>query len=188
MLHRVSGRRRVPARLQLAQLRYVCGLDARRPRAWPRTTWGSSMSDDATSRRRRPPLRRGCASVARCWATSTSIGRRRGDRASTRRSSSSSPRRRGDRSGRRRDLDRRTRSLITIAILAALGRHEELALHLRATRNTGATPSEIREALLHVAVYAGVPAANSALRSRRPCSRRTPGRERSRHPTETPSQ
>ncbi len=61
----------------------------------------------------------------------------------------------------RPDLDRRTRSLVTIAILAALGR-EELALHLRASRNTGATPREIAEVLLHVAVYAGVPAANSA--------------------------
>src|ERR687888_145843 len=60
-------------------------------------------------------------------------------------------------------LDRRTRSLITVAILAALGRREELALHLRATRNTGATPEEIAEALMHVAVYAGVPAANSAI-------------------------
>jgi 4-carboxymuconolactone decarboxylase len=59
-------------------------------------------------------------------------------------------------------IDRRTRSLVTIAILAALGRHEELALHLRASANTGATPEEIREALLHVAVYAGVPAANAA--------------------------
>jgi 4-carboxymuconolactone decarboxylase len=59
-------------------------------------------------------------------------------------------------------IDRRTRSLITVAILAALGRHEELALHLRATRNTGATPEEVREALLHVAVYAGVPASNAA--------------------------
>lgn len=59
-------------------------------------------------------------------------------------------------------LDRPTRSLITIAILAALGRHEELALHLRASANTGAAPEQIREALLHVAVYAGVPAANSA--------------------------
>ncbi len=59
-------------------------------------------------------------------------------------------------------LDRRTRSLVTIALLAALGRHEELALHLRASARTGASPEEIREALLHVAVYAGVPAANSA--------------------------
>lgn len=62
----------------------------------------------------------------------------------------------------RPDLDRRTRSLVTIAILAALGRGEELALHLRASRNTGAAPREIAEALLHVAVYAGVPAANAA--------------------------
>jgi 4-carboxymuconolactone decarboxylase len=59
-------------------------------------------------------------------------------------------------------VDRRTRSLLTIAILAALGRHEELALHLRATTNTGATPDEVRAALMHVAVYAGEPAANSA--------------------------
>jgi 4-carboxymuconolactone decarboxylase len=61
----------------------------------------------------------------------------------------------------RPDLDRRTRSLVTIAILAALGR-EELALHLRASQNVGVDPREIAEVLLHVAVYAGVPAANSA--------------------------
>jgi 4-carboxymuconolactone decarboxylase len=58
-------------------------------------------------------------------------------------------------------LDRRTRHLLTIAILAALGR-EELELHLRASRNTGTTPQDIAEALMHVAVYAGVPAANAA--------------------------
>lgn len=61
-------------------------------------------------------------------------------------------------------LDQRTRSLITIAILASLGRSEELALHLRASRNTGASPEEIAEALNHVAIYAGVPAANAAYR------------------------
>jgi 4-carboxymuconolactone decarboxylase len=59
-------------------------------------------------------------------------------------------------------LDHRSRSLITIALLAAGGRHEELNLHIRATRNTGATPDEVKEVLLQVAVYAGVPAANSA--------------------------
>jgi 4-carboxymuconolactone decarboxylase len=59
-------------------------------------------------------------------------------------------------------LDRKTRSLLTIAILASLGRSEELRLHVRATRNTGATRDEVREVLLQVAVYAGVPAANSA--------------------------
>ena len=64
-------------------------------------------------------------------------------------------------------LDTRTRSLITVALLAALGRREELEVHLRATRNTGATPEEIREALLHVAVYAGIPAANSAFSAAR---------------------
>jgi 4-carboxymuconolactone decarboxylase len=58
-------------------------------------------------------------------------------------------------------LDRRTRSLVTIAILAALGR-DELELHLRAARNTGVTREEIAEALMHVGVYAGVPAAHAA--------------------------
>src|SRR5579864_4603510 len=62
----------------------------------------------------------------------------------------------------RPDLDRRTRSLVTIAMLAALGR-EELALHVRAAvRNNGVEAREIAEVLLHVAVYAGVPAANAA--------------------------
>ena len=60
-------------------------------------------------------------------------------------------------------LDRRTKSLLTIAILAALG-HEELELHLKAAKNTGATPEDIAEAFFHVAVYAGVPAANSAFK------------------------
>ncbi|HEV2644398.1 MAG TPA: 4-carboxymuconolactone decarboxylase [Candidatus Elarobacter sp.] len=59
-------------------------------------------------------------------------------------------------------VDRKTRSLLTIAILAALGRSDELRLHVRATRNTGATRDEVKEVLLQVAVYAGVPAANSA--------------------------
>jgi 4-carboxymuconolactone decarboxylase len=59
-------------------------------------------------------------------------------------------------------LDRRTRSLVTIAILAALGRSDELAMHLRATGNTGASPEDVREALLHVAIYAGIPAAHAA--------------------------
>ena len=59
-------------------------------------------------------------------------------------------------------LETKTRQLLTIAMLAALGRHEELALHVRATRNTGISRSEVKEALMQVAVYAGVPAANSA--------------------------
>ncbi len=61
------------------------------------------------------------------------------------------------------DLDRRTRSLVTIAILAALGR-EELTLHLQAAyTHVGVEPIEIAEVLRHVAVYAGVPAANAAV-------------------------
>jgi 4-carboxymuconolactone decarboxylase len=59
-------------------------------------------------------------------------------------------------------LDRRSRSMITLALLAGLGRHEELAMHVRAARRNGLTAEEIREVLLHTAVYAGVPAANSA--------------------------
>jgi 3-oxoadipate enol-lactonase/4-carboxymuconolactone decarboxylase len=61
-------------------------------------------------------------------------------------------------------LDPRTRSLATIALLVALGRDEELELHLRASRNTGVEPRELAELLLHTAVYAGVPAANAAFR------------------------
>jgi 4-carboxymuconolactone decarboxylase len=68
----------------------------------------------------------------------------------------------------RPDLTPRERSMITIALLAALGHHEELALHLHATRNTGASEADIRECLLHVAVYAGVPAANTAFRIAKP--------------------
>jgi 4-carboxymuconolactone decarboxylase len=60
-------------------------------------------------------------------------------------------------------LNLREKSLITIAILAALG-NEELALHLRASANAGASPADVAEALMHVAVYAGVPAANSAFK------------------------
>ncbi|HVA67661.1 MAG TPA: 4-carboxymuconolactone decarboxylase [Candidatus Binataceae bacterium] len=61
-------------------------------------------------------------------------------------------------------LERKTRSLLTVTILAVLGREEELRLHLRATRNTGASRGEVREALMQVAVYAGIPAANAAFR------------------------
>ena len=64
----------------------------------------------------------------------------------------------------RPNISRRERSMLTIALLAAQGQHEEVAMHVRATRNTGASPDDIREALLHVAVYAGVPAANAAFK------------------------
>jgi 4-carboxymuconolactone decarboxylase len=60
-------------------------------------------------------------------------------------------------------LDRPVRSLLTLVILASLGHWEEFAMHVRATRNTGATPEQLKEALFHVAVYAGVPAANRAI-------------------------
>jgi 4-carboxymuconolactone decarboxylase len=59
---------------------------------------------------------------------------------------------------------KRERSIVTIALLAALGQDDEVAMHVRATRNTGATKEDIKEALLHVAVYAGVPAANHAIK------------------------
>jgi 3-oxoadipate enol-lactonase/4-carboxymuconolactone decarboxylase len=62
----------------------------------------------------------------------------------------------------RPDLDRRTRSCVTLAILTALGREAEIAAHVRAALRNGLTPAEIAEVLLHTAVYAGVPAANRA--------------------------
>ncbi len=59
---------------------------------------------------------------------------------------------------------KRERSMVTIALLAALGHHDEVAMHVRATVNTGASEADIREALMHVAIYAGVPAANHAFK------------------------
>ena len=64
----------------------------------------------------------------------------------------------------RPDWSKRDRSIVTIALLAALGQDEEVAMHVRATANTGASREDIAEALLHVAIYAGVPAANRAIR------------------------
>jgi len=61
-------------------------------------------------------------------------------------------------------LTHRERSMITIALLAAQGHDEEVAMHIRATANTGASMEDVQEALLHVAVYAGVPAANRAFK------------------------
>ena len=62
----------------------------------------------------------------------------------------------------REGLPRHTRSLITIAMMVALNRGEELALHLRAAANNGVTRDEIKEVLMQTAIYCGVPAANSA--------------------------
>ena len=64
----------------------------------------------------------------------------------------------------RPDISKRERSMITLALLAALGQWDELALHTRATANTGASADDIRETMLHVAIYAGVPAANHAMK------------------------
>lgn len=67
-------------------------------------------------------------------------------------------------------LDRKTRSMITIAVLAALGR-DELALHLRASLTTGVSDAELAQVLQHVAIYAGVPAANHAFQVARSARR-----------------
>lgn len=64
----------------------------------------------------------------------------------------------------RETITLRERSMITLALLAGLGNDHELALHLRATANTGATEADVMEVLLHVAIYAGVPRANSAFK------------------------
>jgi len=61
-------------------------------------------------------------------------------------------------------LPLRERSMLTIALLAATGNFDEIAMHIRATANTGASAEDVMEALLHVAVYAGVPRANHAIR------------------------
>ena len=58
----------------------------------------------------------------------------------------------------------RERSMITLALLAATGNFDEIPMHIRATANTGASKEDIREAFMHVAIYAGVPKANHAFK------------------------
>ncbi|WP_018699831.1 4-carboxymuconolactone decarboxylase [Amorphus coralli] len=58
---------------------------------------------------------------------------------------------------------KRERSIVTVTLLAALGHHDEFAMHVRAMRRTGATMEDLQELLLHVAIYAGVPAANTCI-------------------------
>jgi 4-carboxymuconolactone decarboxylase len=62
----------------------------------------------------------------------------------------------------REGLERRERSMVTLAVLTALRAENEIPMHVRAAVRNGLTPEEIREVLIHTAVYAGVPAANSA--------------------------
>lgn len=64
----------------------------------------------------------------------------------------------------RPNISLRERSMLTLALLATLGHWEEFAMHIRATENTGASTEDVREALMHVAIYAGVPAANHAIK------------------------
>ena len=61
-------------------------------------------------------------------------------------------------------ISRRERSMLTLALLAATGNFDEIPMHSRATANTGATPQDISEVFQHVAIYAGVPRANRALK------------------------
>lgn len=61
-------------------------------------------------------------------------------------------------------ISRRERSMLTLALLAATGNFEEIPMHIRATANTGATKRDVMEAFQHVAIYAGVPKANHALK------------------------
>ncbi len=61
-------------------------------------------------------------------------------------------------------ISRRERSMLTLALLAATGNFEEIPMHIRATARTGATPDDVMQAFLHVAVYAGVPKANHAIK------------------------
>ncbi|MBN7838618.1 4-carboxymuconolactone decarboxylase [Stenotrophomonas maltophilia] len=68
----------------------------------------------------------------------------------------------------REGLPRHTRSLLTIVMMVALGHDEEFKLHIRAARNNGVTPEQIKEALLQAAIYCGVPAANHAFALAKP--------------------
>ncbi len=68
----------------------------------------------------------------------------------------------------REGLPRHTRSLLTIVMMVALGHDEEFKLHIRAARNNGVTPEQIKEALLQTAIYCGVPAANHAFALAKP--------------------
>jgi len=72
-------------------------------------------------------------------------------------------------------LDRRTRSCVTLAVLAALHHDEELAMHVRAALRNGLSPEEVAEVLLQVGVYAGVPAANRAFKVAREALRQEAG-------------
>ncbi|MDG4767152.1 4-carboxymuconolactone decarboxylase [Solwaraspora sp. WMMD406] len=91
-------------------------------------------------------------------------------------------------------LDRRTRSFVTLAVLTALRCEDEIAMHVRAALRNGLTQKEIGDVLLHTAIYAGVPAANSAFgvaqqvlaetRSAQPDSTAQPGSTAQPDPTE----
>lgn len=61
-------------------------------------------------------------------------------------------------------ISRRERSMLTLSLLAATGNFEEIPMHIRATANTGASPQDVMQAFMHVAVYAGVPKANHAIK------------------------
>lgn len=61
-------------------------------------------------------------------------------------------------------ITRRERSMLTLALLAAMGNFEEIPMHIRATARTGATPEDVMEVFQHVAIYAGVPKANNAIK------------------------
>jgi 4-carboxymuconolactone decarboxylase len=61
-------------------------------------------------------------------------------------------------------IPHRERSMLTLALLAAMGNFDEIPMHIRASRNTGASPQDVLQAFLHVAVYAGVPKANHAIK------------------------
>jgi len=61
-------------------------------------------------------------------------------------------------------ISRRERSMLTLALLAATGNFDEIPMHIRASANTGASPQDVLQAFMHVAVYAGVPKANHAIK------------------------
>ena len=102
--------------------------------------------------------------AARCWATPMSTGPRPPRPPSTPPFQALITEAAWGHVWARDTISLRERSMLTIALLAGLGNDQELALHIRATANTGASEADVMEALLHVAIYAGVPRANHAIK------------------------
>ena len=148
--------RRVARRLQVDTARMAANLAAPTSDAERRARSGDAEPADGT----RPAM---AACGGRCSATPTSTGRPRGGGIDADFQRWITEAAWGGLWTRDGELDRRTRSCITVAVLTALRAEAELALHLRAARRNGVTEAELAEVIMHTRGYAGIPAANSAM-------------------------